>query len=292
MKIRFKIAIIILFISLLLSSTYSLTATVEDKPSPIRGLDADSTPPIIIFNITQMSTDNIIKILVYDAESNLSEVTPLGYPFDLNSSASTFNVTWSYLNYTSFPPPLSKGSETIPAPTEPEADTFDADVSTDLFVVGEHNDITVDAENEELLASTSSITFCNSYECWGRGGGQTSVLSETTLNVREGVPLIHFDLTGYYCCGCIDIEIIRNDAEVVDVTRGLIADDTILVVEVTTAGGDFYKSALVLDPEVTLESIVGCEDCTCPTDMSAIPSLFALLSVATAIILLKRKRKK
>lgn len=292
MKIRFKIAIIILFISLLLSSTYSLTATVEDKPSPIRGLDADSTPPIIIFNITQMSTDNIIKILVYDAESNLSEVTPLGYPFDLNSSASTFNVTWSYLNYTSFPPPLSKGSETIPAPTEPEADTFDADVSTDLFVVGEHNDITVDAENEELLASTSSITFCNSYECWGRGGGQTSALSETTLDVREGVPLIRFDLTGYYCCGCIDIEIIRNDAEVVDVTRGLIADDTILVVEVTTAGGDFYKSALVLDPEVTLESIVGCEDCTCPTDMSAIPSLFALLSVATAIILLKRKRKK
>ncbi|MHA1202517.1 MAG: hypothetical protein ACTSQ4_08350 [Candidatus Heimdallarchaeaceae archaeon] len=284
MKIRFKIAIILLFISLFLSSTYSLKATVEDKPSPIRGLNADSTPPIIIFNITQMSTDNIIKILVYDAESNLTEVTPLG-------STSSFNVTWSYLNYTLFPPPLSKGGETIPAPTEPEANTFDADVSTDLFVVGEHNNITVDAENEELLASTSSITFCNSYECWGRGGGQTSALSETTLNVREGVPLIHFDLTGYYCCGCIDIEIIPNDAEIVDVMRGLIADDTILVVEVTTTGGDFYKSALVLDPEVTLESIIGCEDCTCPTDISAIPGLIALLSVATVIILLKRKRK-
>ncbi len=293
MKIRFKIAIILLFISLLLSSAYSSKATVEDKPSPIRGLDADLTAPIIIFNITQMSTDNIVKILVYDAESNLTEVTAIGNPFNLNSSTSTFNVTWSYINYTTFPPPVSKGGDTLPAPTEPEANTFDADVSTDLFVVGDHNNITVEAENEELLASASTITFCNSYECWGRGGGQNSILSETTLNVREGVPIILFDLTNYYCCGCINTEIIANGAEIDGSSKYFVDGDKIFVVQVVTVGGDVYKSALVLDPEIILESFTGCEDCSCANaDTSTIPSIFALLSVATAIILLKRKRKR
>ena len=289
MKIRFKITIMILLSSILLFSTYSLEASVNDEPGDTRELNSDSTPPIIIFNTTLMSSENIIQILVYDAESNLSEVTILGDPFNLTAAENTFNVTWSYVNYILNPPPLSKGGETINPPAD--ANTLNANISTDLFVEGDHNSLEVDAENEELLASTSTITFCNTYECWGRGGGHSNVLPETTLNGEVGVPIIHFDATGYYCCGNIIPEIIPNGAVIVNSIIDVAIDGSLLTVELETSDGNWHKSAVALDPDVHLNCLEDCDDCTCPTDVSVAPIFLGLLAITTVIILLKRKRK-
>lgn len=295
MKIRFKIAIILLFISLLLSSTYSLEATVEDKPSPIRGLYADTTSPIIIYNITQMSTDNIVKILVYDAESNLTEVTAIGNPFNLSSSAGTFNVTWSYINYTTFPPPVSKGGETLPAPTEPEANTFDANVSTDLFVVGGHNNIEVDAENEEGLSATASVTFCDTYECWGRGGGDINNSPQSSIDRIVGVPIIHFDLTDYFCCGCVSFEVLQNGASVLDFTydvQTIDENNLLYTVELNMQSGAVHKSAIILDPAIyVVDTGSNCDDCTCPTALSSLPIIIGLFTISI-ILTIKRKKKR
>ena len=109
---------------LMLSFSYLSKAKIDDKPGTIR-LNTDTSAPIIIFDSSLMNTtDYVFSIHIYDAESNLTRLNSTGSNMKfLNSSdPTTFNVTWEYVNYTLFPPLLSKNRGDIPTP-EDEANT-------------------------------------------------------------------------------------------------------------------------------------------------------------------------
>lgn len=312
MKLYFKHGILIIVI-LLLSTCYFSEAKTENESKEIKYSDTDISPPVIIFNVSLMTSQNIVQILVYDAESNLTQISfeLVDSPNYLNSSENTFNVTWSYVDYSVVTPPLSK--ETVPAPTLPppndEPNTAVANISTDVFVVGIHNEIGVDAENEEGLISSSILSFCDSYECWGRGGGG-NVHEEQIMDLEFllGVPVIYFDLSGYFCTGCLDAWVdpygatllLTNTLPSIHVSLTPDLKYYQLHVEALTIDGYWHNSSVILDPDIT-GSLTGCcdfQDCdieTCPyCDSSPISfiSVFAGIIILTIVVSIKRKRKK
>lgn len=225
MKKAYKI--IFLFSVCLALITYTNTLhSFPDCQNDVPNLDvAVSTPPVIIFDLSDMSSTGILRIKVYDNETNLSEVSVYWNTTKLNSSDPWFTITWSYVNYTDSNTPLSvknEDSESSFDDTAPDdsSNTYDAVIDVDeVFLPGDHNSIGVEAENFDGTTSFTTTSFCNTVDCWGRGGGSYTV--DTPTNVVEAqtsIPIMVFDMTGYYCCGYIEPVIEPNGNPIVNFT--------------------------------------------------------------------------
>ena len=273
-----------------------------DNQIDIPNLDAvPSTPPVIIFDLSDMSSTGILRIRVYDNETNLSEVSVYWNTTLLNSSDPWFNVTWSYMLYTDSNITLSvknEDSESSFDDTAPgtSSNTYDAEIAIDdVFLPGDHNSISVEAENLGGNAAASTTSFCYTEDCWGRGGGSLTVdTPANTFEAQTGIPIMVFDMTGYYCCGYIEPIIEPNGNPIVNFTVSYSETENMLSMTVLTENGYFYKSAIILDDTIDL-NLFGCRDCTCPIETSGylfITVLSSIFILATILILRKRKSKK
>ena len=249
-----------------------------------------------------MSSTGILRIKVYDNETNLSEVSVYWNTTLLNSSVVWFNVTWSYMVYTDSNITLSvknEDSESSFDETAPDtsSNTYEGEIDVDeVFVEGDHNDITVEAENLDGTTSFTTTSFCNTADCWGRGGGSlTTNTPSNTLEAQANIPIMGFDMTGYYCCGYIEPIIEPNGNPIVNFTVSYNETENMLSMTVLTENGYFYKSAIILDDTVDL-NLFGCRDCSCPiTPTSGYLFITVLSSVLILTIILnlrKRKSKK
>jgi len=300
MKKAYEVLIVFTFCLVLITSTNTLYS-LPDSNSDIPNLNAgDSTPPVIIFNLANMSTDGLLLIQVYDAETSLSEVNVYRNGATLNSTDTLFNVSWSTVVYDSSNTPLSVQDEnsknSFDDLTPSGENTYSGDILVDdVFLSGEHNNITVIADNLDGSRSISTTSFCNTVDCWGRGGGSSTTDTPTnTQEAQPNIPIMVFDMTGYYCCGYIEPRIEPNGNSITNFTVSYNETENMLSMTVLTENGYFYKSALMLDYTVDL-NLFGCEDCSCPiyTPPTGEPSfIFLTLIPAIAILAIFLKNKK
>ena len=300
MKKAYKI--LFLFSVCLALITYTNTLySFPDSQNDVLNLDAgDSTPPVIIFDLTDMSSTGILRIKVYDNETNLSEVSVYWNTTVLNSLNPWFNITWSFVNYTDSNTPLSVMTEDCESSFDDAApgtssNTYDAEIDIDeIFLSGDHNNIRVEAANLDDTISSTTTSFCNTIDCWGRGGGSLTVDTPTNTLAQTGIPIMVFDMTGYYCCGYIEPVIEPNGNPIVNFTISYNETENMLSMTVLTENGNFYKSAIILDDSIEL-NLFGCRDCICPIETSGFLFLTVLSSVlilTTILYLKKRKSKK
>ncbi len=301
MKKAYKILFLVTVCLILITSTNTLYSS-PDSQDDIPNLDAaDSTPPVIIFDLSDMSSTGILRIKVYDNETNLSEVSVYWNTTELNSSDIWFNVTWYYILYTDSNITLSvvtEDSESSFDDVAPDEDrnSYDAVIAVDeVFLPGDHNSISVEAENLDGTKSTTTMSFCNTVDCWGRGGGSlTTDTPANTLEAQANIPIMGFDMTGYYCCGYIEPIIEPNGSPIVNFTVSYNETENILSMTVMTENGYFYKSAIILDDAVNL-NLFGCRDCTCPVTAASAYLFITVLSsvfILTTILNLKKRKSK
>ncbi len=305
MKKKIKFFILLLICSLLLSLSFITNSTLEEK-TRIPELKAIETPPVILFNLTDMSSSGILRILVYDTDTNLSTVDVYHNNVWLNISLD-FNVTWSYKDYGITPPPLSLK---IYPDADPGSDTFEGEIDiNDVFVEGDHNNITVIAENLGGFGATANSVFCREVECWGGGGGYTPVVTQDTLAAQSNIPDIIFDLSCYFTCNRIHTYIEGNGA-VIEAYNMSKMNETLKVWAYTDENVE-YVAGVLLDPAIDIYNVT-CYDCECPqceeceecevceeceecpdpieTPYQFIPILVGLVSVATILTIRKRKK--
>jgi hypothetical protein len=303
MKKAYEVLILFTFCSVLITSINTLYA-LPDSNYYVPNINAgDSTPPVIIFNLSNMSTDGLLIIQVYDAETSLAEVNVYRNGDEINSTEPWLNVTWSTIVYDSSNTPLSVKDEGIENSfddlTPAGENTYTGDILVDdVFLTGEHNDITVIADNTDGSRSTSTTSFCNTVDCWGRGGG--SLTTDTPANIQEAqpnIPIMIFNMTGYYCCGYIEPRIEPNGNSITNFTVSYNETENMLSMTVLTENGYFYKSAIMLDYTVDL-NLFGCEDCNCPIETPTGEPSFIFLTLIPAVVILaiilkfkKSKRK-
>ncbi|MCK5305077.1 MAG: hypothetical protein KAJ72_07495, partial [Candidatus Heimdallarchaeota archaeon] len=241
MKKAYKILFLFTVYLLLLTSANTLHS-FPDNQIDIPNLDTvPSTPPVIIFDLSDMSSNGILRIKVYDNETNLNEVSVYWNTTVLKPSDPWFNITWSYVNYTDSNTPLSvkndnsENSFDVVAPDD-SSNTYDALIAVDdIFLPGDHNSISVEAENTGSMGASSTITFCNTIDCWGRGGGSlTTDTPANTLETQANIPIMSFDMTGYYCCGYIEPIIEPNGSPIVNFTVSYNETENILSMKVLT----------------------------------------------------------
>ena len=289
MKKKVNFFILLLICSLLLPLSF-FTNSMSEEETRMLDLKAIETPPAILFNLTDMSSLGILRILVYDTDSNLSTVDVYHNNVWLNVSLD-FNVTWSYKDYGINPPPLSLK---IYPNADPGSDTFEGELDVnDIFDEGVHNNITVEAGNIDGLSSTSSSMFCREVECWG-GGGNSQTETDYSLKTQTNIPEIIFDLTCYYRYGRIHTYIEGNEAIIEAYTIEKI-NETLKVWAYTDENVE-YVAGVLLDAEVDIYNVT-CPECECeptvPCDetyFQFIPILLGLVSIVA--ILTVRKRKK
>ncbi len=300
MKKAYKILFLFSVCLALITSANSLYS-FSDKQNDVPILDAsDSTPPVIIFDLTDMSSTGILRIKVYDNETNLSEVSVYWNTTLLNSSEVCFNVTWTYMLYTDSNITLSVTTEDSESSFDDAApgtssNTYDAEIDIDeIFLSGDHNNIRVEAANLDDTISSTTTSFCNTVDCWGRGGGSLTVDTPTNTLAQTGIPIMVFDMTGYYCCGYIEPVIEPNGNPIVNFTISYNETENMLSMTVLTENGNFYKSAIILDDTIEL-NLFGCRDCSCPIETSGYLLITVLSSIFILTIILnlrKRKSKK
>jgi hypothetical protein len=304
MKKAYKILFLVTVCLILIASTNALYSSSESQ-NDVPTLDAvDSTPPVIIFDLSDMSSTGILRIKVYDNETNLSDVAVYWNNTLLNSSDPWFNVTWYYVLYTDSNITLSvvtEDNESSFDDVAPDANsnTYDAVIDIDaVFLPGDHNSIRVESTNLDGTTTASTTSFCNTAECWGRGGGSISPNTPAnTIEVQENIPIMGFDMTGYYCCGYIAPIIEPNGDPIANFTVSYNETENILSMTVLTENGYFYKSAIILDDTVDL-NLFGCRDCTCPIETPIGEPSFIFLTLIPAVVILaiflkdkKSKRK-
>ncbi|MBY9001375.1 MAG: hypothetical protein KGD64_10695 [Candidatus Heimdallarchaeota archaeon] len=305
MKNAYKVLLLFTISFVLITSTNALYSFPNSQNSVPHLNAVVSTPPVIIFNLTNMSSTGILLIQVYDAETNLYEVNVFWNGVVLNDSETWFTVTWDSIVYDSSNTPLSVQAENSESSFDnlaPGSDnTYIAEIFVDdVFLPGDHNNISVVAENLGGAIATSTTSFCNTVDCWGRGGGSST--AETPANTIEqtGIPTMIFDMTGYYCCGYVEPIIEPNGNPIVNFTVFYNETKNMLAMTVLTENGYFYKSAIFLDYSVDL-NLFGCRDCSCPieepepTNTSGyliMTILSSVLIVTTIVNLRKRKSKK
>jgi len=301
MKKAYKI-LFLFSVCLVLFMTTNALYSFPDSQNKVPNLDAtDSTPPVIIFDLSDMSSTGILRIKVYDNETDLSEVSVYWNTTLLNSSDIWFNVTWYYLVYTDSNITLSvvtEDSESSFDDVAPDEDknSYEGVINVDeIFLPGDHNSISVEAENLDGTKSTTTTSFCNTVDCWGRGGGSlTTGTTANTLETQANIPIMGFDMTGYYCCGYIEPIIEPNGSPIVNFAVSYNETENILSMTVLTENGYFYKYAIILDDAVDL-NLFGCSYCTCPTESSGYLFITFLSSIFILTIILnlrKRKSKK
>ncbi len=288
-----------LFLSVPTKSSYSI---IENQ-SNISNLDSTaSTPPVIIFDLSNMATSGILTINVYDAENNLSEVSVFHNGLELFSPNIT--VTWNDTDWSLQTPPLSikthdyENSLDDSAPDNDQT-AYKGEITVDdVFVSGDHNEITVESSNLSGDIAMSTILFCNTVDCWGRGGGTSNDdIFTVTREPPTGVPVMTFNMTGYYCCGYIEPIIEPTDSSIVNFTVFYNETDNMLAMTVLTEEGNFFKTAITLDETVDL-NLFGCRDCSCPIEVPTAEPSFIFLALSSGVVILatilkinKRKRK-
>ncbi len=306
MKKAYKTLLLFTIYFVLVTSTNTLYS-FPDNQIDIPNLDAvDSTPPVIIFDLSDMSSNGILRIKVYDTETNLSEVVVKWNGVELTSPPN-ISIIWYYVVYNSTNTQLSVKNDDsestfdVAAP-DSNSNSYDGAIDVDeVFIPGDHNDIEVEAENLDGTRSYSTTSFCNSIDCWGRGGGSlTTETPSNTLEVQTGIPIMVFNMTGYYCCGYIEPRIESNGSSITNFTISYNETANMLSMTVLTENGYFYKSALLLDPTVDL-NLFGCDDCSClidETETTDTPSylfitiLSSVFILTTIVNLRKHKSKK
>ena len=291
MKKAYK-ALFLITVFLVLFTSINTLNSFPDNQNDVPYLNVgDSTPPVIIFDISDMSSNGILTILVYDVETALSEVSIYWNGIEINDSTTGVTVTWSIVNYTATPPPLSLINEIRENSLEDASpgggeNTYTSDIEIDqVFETGGHNDVTAEAGNIDSTTTIVTMSFCNSIDCWGRGGGSTPTDTPTdTLEVQTGTPTIIFNMTGYYCCGYIEPMIEPNGSSIDNFTIFYDQAENILSFSISTEDGYNYKSGIMLDDVVDL-NLFGCRDCSCPIDPTSTSGYLFITLLSSVIVL-------
>lgn len=280
---------LIFFCSILIFSCFSIFADVELE-NPYPELSVIETPPVILFDTTMMVSNNILQIIVYDTDSNLSTVHVYHNDNLLNASVN-FTISWYYVDYSNTSTPLSLSSD---QDADPDTNTFEGDLNTDTFEEGEHNNVTVIAENEVGLIGIATYRGCSTVHCWGGGGGggNTPVQPDHSFMTQTNIPEIIFDMSCYFTENRINTIIEGNGAIIEAYTIEKV--NSTLTAWVYTDENVEYYAGIRVDEDI---ENVDCPECEVPTVTVTVENSFPFLPLLAGFsfliaIFILRKRKK
>ena len=298
MKISKKLAFLGLSLMLLLAPYFYTNAYLDSETSMPTLNQSDNSPPVIIYNTSEISSTGNLYIKVYDAENSLSAVVIEHNNYTLTSGTTGFSFSWSFVNYTTTPPPLSPKRGEIEETAPSGMNTYDATIDVDeVFVTTDHNDIKVTANNTDSLESYSTMMFCNQVECWGRGGGAETTNPIQVDDVQVGEPNLTFDMRGFWCCGYISPYIRIRNTDILNFTIILNDTNNMLTMSVFDIYEINYKAAVIVNGTIEL---FGYEECDCeidptgtgsPANYFLIPVVFGFIFIVAILTYRKRKKK-
>jgi hypothetical protein len=282
MKKTTYILCIMLFSTIFLYSHYTNQAIPIDSIPDLEKNQVDTTAPEIYFNLKNMSTTGEITGVIIDLDSDLSDV-------NVTLNGDPTKITGSYVNFTSAADIFKLRCSFDIRFSSTTGNGYEWNTTTDEFTTGlESNVIEVNATNGDGLGGSSNCWFCEDIHCWGPLPLMVDNNQDKLIKQNSGTDMYapHIDFYTKYliCCGAVDTSVTIKQSDFIlehDTYKRERFESNVTVEAVCTNTTKSYtaKAVLLFRP---VKSYV--------TPFQTSPIILSFLTIATIIVLLRRKK--